>query len=83
MGNLVDMHSDSKRGRIDIEDGRKEAFIELAMFDFKKERMEFVKLQRRLYGTEVDIDIDIESLTLFGCFRGRKQSLFGVFRGLE
>jgi hypothetical protein len=24
MGNLVDMHSDSKRGRIDIEDGRKE-----------------------------------------------------------
>jgi hypothetical protein len=51
------------------------------MFDLKKERMEFVKLQRRLNVTEVDIDI--ESLTLFGCFRDLKKSLFGVFRGLE
>jgi hypothetical protein len=26
---------------------------------------------------------DIESLALFGCFRGLKQPLFGVFRGLK
>jgi hypothetical protein len=34
-------------------------------------------------GTQVDASgHDIESLALFDCFRGLKQPLFGVFRGL-
>ena len=29
-----------------------------------------------------NVNTDIESVALFGCFRGLKQPLFGVFRGL-
>jgi hypothetical protein len=32
--------------------------------------------------THVKDRLDIESLALFGCFRGLKQPLFGIFRGL-